>query len=109
MLLKISYTVERSHSAVMDSDGVAPSGVFDGGHHWLGSFDQCLRAKASGEVMHRPGNEIAEYFHDFDAKYFRVYFRSMTYLFSRGVCLPATCSRDDVSHMLGGEVDPTVK
>lgn len=88
---------------VLDADGVVPSGLLDGAFHWLGNYDGCLRAKATGTEMSAigPGGEV--FIHDFDANYFRVYFRYVFQIgMSVGVCLPSLCTSDDVTHMLGG-------
>ena len=57
--------------AVADADSVPASGIADGVLNWVGNYEGCLRAEATGEEMNVP--EVGVVTHDFDAKYCRAY------------------------------------
>ncbi|KAI0232870.1 hypothetical protein LSAT2_016846, partial [Lamellibrachia satsuma] len=77
---------------VLDSDGEMQAGILNGNFHWLGNYEQCMSVKASGANV--TGLEAAK--HDFDGRYCRAYYRVDKSVFSVGMCVPSTCSKNDV-------------
>ena len=57
-------------AAVLDAQGTPPSGILEGNIHWLGSYEQCMRVKATAWTHMLNDTYLT---HDFDANYCRAY------------------------------------
>ncbi|XP_078606530.1 nose resistant to fluoxetine protein 6-like isoform X2 [Branchiostoma floridae x Branchiostoma japonicum] len=82
---------------MFDAAGKLPSGFLEGNFNWWGLYTQCanVTAKASGENI------------NFDAKYWTATIGpvlSPQLFVHLGVCVPDTCTRDDVIEWLDGSI-----
>ena len=56
---------------MIDAQGKEPPGVLDGNIHWLGSYEQCMRVKATEWTVMLDNHTLIT--HDFDANYCRAF------------------------------------
>ncbi|XP_048250330.1 uncharacterized protein LOC124152475 [Haliotis rufescens] len=93
---------------MLDSYGKPPSGIYEGNVHWLGEPKECRSIHAQlapGVIL---GNKTLTSPIDFKGKYCRAVFHHMPWVadisqmddtVTWGVCVPDTCSEQDVEEM----------
>ncbi|XP_046348731.2 uncharacterized protein LOC124129262 isoform X2 [Haliotis rufescens] len=104
----LNYTFIPWALNMLDSYGKPPSGIFEGNVHWLGEPKECRSIHAQlapGVIL---GNKTLTSPIDFKGKYCRAVFHHLPLVadisqmddtVTWGVCVPDTCSEQDVEEM----------